>query len=121
MAQNTAANGSGIDYEPLDRDDAPEDGFTIGSVRDLVPEDVTEDPPAQARLYFSEEFTDDEDSERTYVLVLDYPEGVENTVIRMENVPTVHGQRMFRKFLDRTMTGYEVEVVGMVEYLEQNE
>lgn len=118
MAQNTAASDE-IDYEPLDRDDAPDEGYVIGSVRDLVPDDVTTMPPAQARLYFSEEFTDEEDSERTYILVLDYPEGVENTVIRMENVPTVHGTRLFRQFLAETMDDYETQVVPMTDYLKQ--
>lgn len=118
MAQN-ATNDGGIDYEPLNRDDAPDD-YVISSVRSLVPEDIQEKPPAEARLYFSEEFTDDEDSERTYILVLDYPEGVENTVIRMEHVPTVHGVRLFRRFLNESLPDYEVEVVPITDYLEQN-
>lgn len=114
---------SKIDYEPLDRDHAPTDGFQIGGVRELVPDDITTTPPLTAKLYFSEEFTDEDESERTYVLEIAKPAGLENNVIRMEGVPTVHGTRLFRKYLDGLAQdrGYEVETVPLVDYLERNE
>lgn len=120
--QATTNDGS-ISYNALDVEHADADGFVIGSVRELVPDDVSTTPPVVAKMYFSESFTDDDDSERTYRIELDYPAGVENTVVEMTDVPTVNGSRLFRRFVDNMAEtqGYDVDVVDITEYLEERE
>jgi len=94
-----------ISYNALDADSAP-DGFEPLSGFELVPDDIQTTPPATATLHMSREFTNpdgaDADSGKTrdYVIVIDYPQGVENTVVRMNDCPTTHGSRMFWKFVD---------------------
>lgn len=109
-----------IDYEGLDRDDVPSEGFEAGAIRDLVPKDVMSRPRIRAELHFSSEFTDEDESERTYIVLLDYPDCMDNTVVRMENVPTWAGMRLFTKFVKGEFGAtHDIEVVDLIEVLEE--
>jgi hypothetical protein len=95
-----------ISYEPLDATSAP-NHFEPLSGFELTPDDIETTPPATATLFISPEFTNpngadaDRGKTRDYVIVIEYPAGVENTVVRMNNCPTTHGSRMFWKFVDK--------------------
>lgn len=113
------------DFEPLpDRNDAPEE-FQILSVCDLVPDDITSTPPATATLFMSPVFTNpggadvERGKTRDYVLVLEYPDPIENTVIRMNDCPTHRGSRLFRGFLENMADekGYTIDRQQIDDYL----
>lgn len=114
-----------ITYEPLDADTAP-DHFKILSAFELTPDNIQTTPPATAKLFMSPEFTNpdggDADSGKTrdYVLVIGYPDGVDNTVVRMNDCPTVYGSRMFRKFIENTCAekGYTKETIQIEELVQ---
>lgn len=116
-----------IGYEAVDDDTAP-DHFQPLSGYDLTPDDIMTSPPVTATLSMSPEFTnpEGEDADRTtrdYVIVLEYPPGVDNTVVRMNDCPTIHGTRMFRTFLERKFTteGYTKERIELEQLLDGEE
>jgi len=110
-------------FEAVEEDSAPEN-FEILSVFKLVPDDISETPPVTAKLFMSPWFTNEggaaEESGKTrdYVVVLEYPACMDNTVVRMGGCPTVHGSRMFRKFVESVAEdkGYTVEREDVTEY-----
>lgn len=111
------------DFEAVDAATAP-DEFQITAGYELTPEDAGT-PPAEAMLFMSPEFTNPEGADadrgktRDYAVVIQYPPGVENTVVRMNDCPTVHGSRIFRQFVESTAEkhGYVSERVPVEEYL----
>ncbi|WP_226043381.1 hypothetical protein [Natrinema sp. DC36] len=121
-AKNATQNRT--DFEPLTADTAPED-FQILSVFDLVPDDIKTTPPATAKLLMSPEFTNprgadaDRGKTRDYVIVLEYPARVENTVVKMNDCPTHRGSRLFRGFLENVADdkGYTLDSQQIDDYL----
>lgn len=108
-----------------DLDDAPEEFVTL-SVRELDPHDITTTPPVTAKLYMSPEFTNEGGADvefgktRDYYVVLEYPEGMENTVVLVEDFSTSLGSRLFQKFVEGVAVdkGYDVERGDVTEFLE---
>jgi len=96
-----------ISYEAVDAENAP-DHFQLLSGYELTPANIQTTPPATATLWMSPEFTNpdgadaDNGKTRDYVIVIEYPNPMENTVVRMNDCPTVHGSRMFRMFIEDT-------------------
>lgn len=112
------------DFTPLsNRSDAPDD-YEILTVYDMEPNDVTQTPPFTAKLFMSPEFTDEGDEDgrgkkRDYVLVFDYPDPLDNTVIKMGDCPTTRGSRIFGKYVEEIAEekGYEMEREDIEDYL----
>lgn len=114
-----------IGYEAVDAATAPENFQPLAGY-DLTPEDILTSPPCAATLFMSPEFTNpkgadaDRGKTRDYVIVLEYPPGVDNTVVRMNDCPTTHGSRMFRKFVERKFTseGYTKERIPVEQLID---
>lgn len=81
---------------------------SLMSTRKLIPDDITTTPPATLKGYMGTG-----DSHGTWWIELDYPAGVDNTVVRMSGIEDWMGIKMVSKFADNTAEekGYTIERV----------
>jgi len=106
--------------------DAVPNDYQINGRFELHPNDITTTPPCTISLYMSPQFTNDggadvdEGKTRHYVIELAYPEGVDDTIVQMDDGSCAHGNRIFERFVRDLADekGYRMERKSIVEMLE---